>query len=113
MFNYVQESFHSLIEHSSESAHKCSTETEKDDCHLFIVHHVKSHNCNGNHDHFLKKDKKCFKCDSYKEKQNQFLQGDITSFLSAQINNDLSILDQHNLSFYSFHRFLRGPPVRV
>lgn len=111
MFTSVQESFHAVVEHSSETNHTCSTETEKDDCHLFVVHHVKSDNCNGNHDHFLKKEEKCFKCDYYKEKQTAFSSPRAKSDFSCNPNPEQFRLNQPHLSFYSFHRFLRGPPV--
>ncbi|MBA3664615.1 MAG: hypothetical protein H0W61_10450 [Bacteroidetes bacterium] len=109
-FNSGRASFHDLLQHSSESHQACTTETEADDCHLFVVHHVKSDNCNGNHDHFLKTEEKCFKCDYYKEKQQHYF--------SAAHNQDIlqNVLrisftgENIFISLFSFSCNSRGPP---
>jgi hypothetical protein len=110
LFNSARESFHLVLEHDNEIHGSCTEDTEKDDCHLFIVHHIKSDNCSGDHQHFLKKENTCFKCEYYKGKQTFSATALKGSLIVAKSQKPIFIYDQKDLASFSSHQFLRGPP---
>jgi hypothetical protein len=111
--NISHELFHSIFEHDAESHATCTVEDEENDCHRYLVHHIKSEQCDGDHDHFAEAGEKCFKCEFFKEKQKYSLtdethfaefipqRSDIVSVPAAKANSNL------------FSQFLRGPPAAL
>ncbi|MCE3225495.1 MAG: hypothetical protein K0S32_46 [Bacteroidetes bacterium] len=109
--NATHELFHTLNEHTSELHTGCDAEDEADDCHRYIVHHIKSEHCDGDHDHFSKTEEKCFKCEFFKEQQSYFFEEKSCSSEPASNINDIINVERDHVNNNQFCTYLRGPPV--
>jgi hypothetical protein len=110
LFNITHELLHSVLEHGTETHTTCHIEDEADDCHRFIVHHIKSEQCDGDHDHFSEAGEKCFKCEFFKEKQKYGVT-DAARFGEFVNQNSYVIgVPASKAVIDLFSRFLRGPP---
>ncbi len=112
VFNLSFNAFHiHTEEHHDEVVQTCSPDEENDACHRFLVHHEKSHSCDGKHEHFSNKNEDCFACTFYKNNQKFFATEQAFVFISQNINS-VYFFTEHKFQSSFFHSiFSRGPPV--
>lgn len=103
---------HSQIEGSEHASEQtCSVETESDACHRYLVHHEKSHACNGDHDHFSKKHHDCFICHFFNNHKVFFESCRSFAFISISSPDYYFFEESKSKSRISLITLLRGPPV--
>lgn len=113
VFNTAKQSFHALFEHDVEIHANCTTELELDECHQFIVHHIKNDNCNGNHQHLLQKEEHCSSCDFFKDQSVVFSASERESIAEVISTISPNSFNPFSLSSFSYRVFSRGPPKMI
>ncbi len=112
VFNLSFNAFHfNSEEHHHVEAQTCSPNEENDACHRFLIHHEKSHSCDGRHEHFSKKADDCFVCNYFKN-QHQFFEKELPFvFISQFVSSFYSSKESKPKNSFPLSFFSRGPPA--